>query len=145
MECINLKDLFGDRYKVTFEESHAAEHGSDGWTPDPWLMVIRCRRGEICPWGGDMLAACTNSRQMANKIAGLPFAEMLQDGDDGGNVGFPVDHFEAVAKIMRPHRRPQLSPERRAELAEAMRRINETPRKNGPQIAPECVSSTCLV
>ena len=57
MNCPNLKELYGDRFKVRYEESYFAEHGSGAWREDPWLMILLCQRGHICPWGPDTLAA----------------------------------------------------------------------------------------
>ena len=51
-DCINLKEMFGDRYKVTYEESYYADHGETAYKEDPWLMILLCQHGHICPWGG---------------------------------------------------------------------------------------------
>lgn len=64
-------------------------------------------------------------------MAGLPGCEMTQDGNSEKTVRFQVDQFDAVAEIVKPHRRPQLSDEQRAELRDRMVRINERmPRKS---------------
>ncbi len=110
MDCLNLKALFGKQYRVKYEESYYADHGLESRRQDPWLMVIPCRNGEICPWGGRKLAACTNhTGSVANKLKALPFAIVAQDGDDGANLVFDVKHFEEVARIMKPRKRRRLS------------------------------------
>ena len=60
--CINLKERFGDRYKVEHEESYHADRGENARTEDPWLQVLLCQHGHIYPHGRDVLAASTNTR-----------------------------------------------------------------------------------
>ena len=118
--CINLREQFGRRYKVQYEESYYAEHGPNAWVEDPWLMIIPCRNGHICPWGETTLAACTDKAgPIAKRLKALPFTTTHQDGDDGANVLFEVEHFDEVAEIMIPRRRRQVSEEERRRLAEA--------------------------
>lgn len=71
MECLNLKRIFGERYKVAYEESYYAEYGPNAYREDPWLMVLLCQHGEICPWGGQNLAACPPQE----RLGGQPAAE----------------------------------------------------------------------
>ncbi|MHB8971525.1 MAG: hypothetical protein ACYC3X_04520 [Pirellulaceae bacterium] len=48
----------------------------------------------------------------------MPFTTVTQDGDDGMNIVFPVEHFKTVAAIVKPRRRRRLSPEHKAKLLE---------------------------
>jgi len=50
--CVNLGQRFGDRFRVEYEESYRVEHGDHGRAADPWLMILLCQHGHICPWGG---------------------------------------------------------------------------------------------
>ncbi len=119
-ECINLKERFGKRWKVRYEESYKAERGERAFAPDPWLLVIACQHGEIYPHGGNMLGVSTNRRgQISKRISELPFTKITQDGDDGINAVFHIDNIEKVAAIMKPRRRKRLSPEHRAKLVAA--------------------------
>jgi len=147
MDCINLREQFGDRFKVAYEESYYTDHGENAHREDPGYMILLCQHGHICPWGGEDLAACTRRPgQIVNRLKALPFTEVVQDGDDGANVVFPVEHFEEAAEIMLPRkrRRPTLSDERRAELAERMRNINherqsqaaESDHLSDPEVVP---------
>ncbi len=116
MDCVNLKREFGKTYRVRYEESYYAEYGPNARVEAPWLMVIPCRNGYICPLGGRDLVACTNHLgPVANVLKSLPFTRMAQDGDDGCNIQFDVKHFDEVARIMKPRRRRRLSPEERAK------------------------------
>ncbi len=131
MDCINLRERFGDRYKVTYEESYYAQHGKRGRAVDPWLMIIPCEHGHIYPHGGDLLAFATDKRgPLAKKLCRLKFATTHQDGDDGVNIVFPAGRFEEVARIVQPKPKRRLSEEHRRKLAEAARRYH-FPRGSG--------------
>ena len=120
MECVNLKERFGDRFRVTYEESYEADHGDGARAEDPWLQIIPCFNGHIYVHGGDELGASTNRRgPITNRLMGLDCTTVVQDADDGVNVIFKVDDFDEVAKVMRPHRHRQWT----AEQREAQRQI----------------------
>lgn len=98
--CLNLRSRYGDRYVIKFEESR------QGRERDRWLMVIPCKLGHVFPFGGTKLAASVDGHpKLARKIAALPGCRVHQDGSDGMTIVFDAEHFDAVAKIMRPKRR----------------------------------------
>ena len=75
------------------------------------------------PWGGRNLAACTNHvGRVANKLKALPFTNVVRDGDDGVDVVFDEEHFEEVARIMKPQKRRRLSA---SEREKRTRRLQE--------------------
>jgi hypothetical protein len=113
MDCIDLNQ-FGDKYKLSLDPAAKPRN------KDPWLITMLCRHGEIYPFGGNLLAASTNTRgPVANQLAKL--GRIHQDGDDGITVVFDVADFDAVAKVMKPKRRRKLSPWERSNLALASR------------------------
>lgn len=117
MECVNLKERFGQRYRVRYEESYRAQYGPRAFTVDPWLQIIPCQHGHVLPHGGDMLAASTDRRgPIARRLIALPEATIHQDGDDGVTVLFQVDQFDAVAEVMKPRRRRIVSEAERERL-----------------------------
>ncbi len=117
MEYVNLKKRFGLRFKVEYEESYHADRGVRTRLEDPWLMIVPCENGHICPWGGSTLAACTNvNGPVANRLRKLSYATVAQDGDDGVNVVFNAKHFDEVTTIMKPRRRRQVSEAERDRL-----------------------------
>jgi hypothetical protein len=123
MDPINLKQRFGDRYKVEFEQSYHVERPEFRAAEAPWLMMVPCQHGEICPWGDENLAACTSKAgSVAKRLKALPYTTVAQDGDDGANVVFPVGHFDEVVAIMKPRRRRRLSEGQRAAAAEHLRK-----------------------
>jgi hypothetical protein len=124
--CIDLIDRYGDRYKIVSEDGSR--------TSDPWLQILLCRRGHICPYGGQLLMACTDRRyrHVTSQLLAVPSARICQDADDGINLTFHVDDFDTVAEIMRPRKRRKISPEHLAKLtaANAVYRF-----KGGSQVA----------
>ncbi len=141
--CVNLRERFGERYKVVYEESYRADRGERAFAPDPWLMTIPCRYGHILPWTADLLAVSVDGHPiMAGIIRRLSCCQVVQDGDFGElTVTFALDDFPKIAKIMRPHRRPQLSDEerdrRRRVLAENIHGARENPQRTAQEAAPE--------
>jgi len=106
MDCINLKEQFGGRFKVGYEESYFAQHGRHARIEDPWCMILLCRHGHVYPHGGETLAASTDRYgSTARRLAGLDCVTVVQDGDDGVNVTFHVDAFDTVAAVMIPRRK----------------------------------------
>ena len=122
--CVNLKERFGDRYKVTYEESYYAER-SRHTVVDPWLMIIPCKYGHIFPWGGELLAASVDGHpNIAGVVRRLACTTVRQQGDFGElTASFHVDDFDQLAKIMVPRRRRQVSETERNRLAEVGRRF----------------------
>jgi hypothetical protein len=116
--CINLKERFGRRYRVSYEESYHAERGDGARAADPWLMIVPCRYGHVFPHGGTMLAASIDGHpNVAGVLRRLPCCRVHQDGDNGElTVLFDVADFAKVARIMRPRRRRQVSPQERDRL-----------------------------
>jgi hypothetical protein len=128
MDCVNLRELFGRQYRVTYEESYYAERGARAWADDPWLQVIPCRAGHIYPWGSAMLAASIDTRgSTARKLAALDFTTVHQDGSDGMTILFPVERFPQVAALMHPKRRRQMTEEQRQAAAERLAKYAFTP------------------
>ena len=146
MDCINLKDRFGGRYRVVYEESYFAEHGQTARADDPWLQVLLCQHGHIYPHGGELLAAATDKRGgIAKKLAALDCTTVVQDGSDGANVVFPVEHFDEVARIMKARKRRRLSPEHRRKLTEAAAKYRLTRGSEAANSALECDSGVAPV
>ena len=148
MKCVNLKERFGRRFKITYDPSYQAERPEFREAEAPWLMMIPCEHGDICAWGGDNLAACTRTAgPIAKRLKALPFATVAQDGSDGANVVFPVNHFEEVAAIMKPRRRRVVSDQERERLAALSRQYSPLRRKPISGNAPEgleCVAGALV-
>src|SRR5262249_32920072 len=118
MTCINLLTLFGDGYRITFDEAYNPRN-----VPrvklDPWMMQIPCQgRGvTIYPHGGTTLAVEVDRRpSIAAKLAALEGLKLHQDGDTEMTLLFDVGLFEKVAEIVRPKRRKMLTDLQRQTL-----------------------------
>lgn len=118
MDCLNLKELFGEQYRI--DASFVAENPGRKRCQDPWYYRIPCEHGEIYPHGGELLGAATHRRgKIAKQIAAVPEVRVVQDGVDGINAVFHHSNFEAVAALLKPRRRRRLSAEHRARLADS--------------------------
>ncbi len=141
--CIDLGKRFGQQYRVEYEPSYAAQYGPRARISDPWLRIIPCGAGHICPWGGSKLAAVTNKAgPTARKLAALPGAILWQDGGDGATVLFDVALFPQVARLMHPKRRRRPPTEAQLEaLAKGRRPFGRIPvDKHAPEGRP-CVQT----
>jgi hypothetical protein len=115
VNCIDLKAKFSKRYRIVSEDGNARN-------TDPWLWTMPCKHGHIYPHGGERLGAATDKRgPLIRKLASIPSAVVEQLGDDGANISFDVADFKAVAAIMRPKRRRQLTAEQKAKLLASSR------------------------
>ncbi len=137
MDCIDLREQFGDRYRITFDPV-IDPRGKWRDLIDPWLHTIECRYGTIYPYGTKHLAIdIDNHSFIARQVAELSGSELVQDGDFEKTVKFPLDQFDAVAAIVKPHKRPRYSEERRQRLRQNMVALRENFPMPSPQIRPQ--------
>jgi len=134
-KCINLRQRFGHRYKVVYEESYVAQYGAKARVEAPWLMIVLCQHGHLYPFGGTLLAASVDGHpNVAGVLRRLPCCRVHQDGDFGElTVVFDVVDFPKVAEIMKPRRRRVLSDEARQALVQANQATRFQPRRHGVQ------------
>ena len=124
-DCIDLAALYGDRFRLSWDESRRPGES----TSDPWMRTLLCRRGVIYPFGGDRLAVEVDGRrEIARRLAAIPGVELWQNGDREKTLVFPLSLFDAVAALVKPKRRPRLSPEQRAARAARANRLNDVKR-----------------
>ncbi len=116
--CINLKERFGRRFRVVYEESYRADRGHAARAEQPWLMIVPGRYGHIFPHGGNLLAASVDGyAKVAGVLRRLPCCRIHQDGDAGElTVVFDAADFAKVAKIIRARRRRQVSAQEQDRL-----------------------------
>ena len=116
--CINLKERFGRKFKVIYEESYYAQYGPRARVDDPWLQIIPGRRGHVYPWDLARLAATSKtSGPTAKRLPELAGAEVYVDASDGATILFPVDLLDQVADILLLRRRRRMSEKERQRLA----------------------------
>ncbi len=116
MKPINLKALFGHTYRISHDP--AAYH-EPGGRKDPWLYVIRCRKGEIYPHSDKLLALWWESSVRLDQKC--PVLTLHLDGDDEKVYLFASEHFDEVAKVCHPKRKRRLTPSQRQKAIQRLR------------------------
>jgi len=102
--CINLKERFGDRFKVEFEEAYEAET-VDRPGEAPWLTRVPCQRGYIYPHGDNLLSAYTDRSGTRKRLMEMDCCTVHQLGDTEITANFDVADFDKVAEVMKPRKR----------------------------------------
>lgn len=120
---INLKDLFGDRYRVVVDDSANQEPGAK---TDPWYFMIPCRYGSISPFSDELLAFHCAARGIRTRLhREHPEIQVQNWSDDGEAVFlFRPDQFDLVAEYAKPRRKRQISGKERSRLAEMSRKYS---------------------
>jgi len=121
MECVNLKERFGKRFKVGHDEAYFAERGERAFADDPQLQIIPGRRGHVFPGPGDLLAAFCRRGPTANRLKALRGVEVWTDGSDGVTVLFAPEQIDQVADLLKLRRRRK--PLTQEQLEERARRL----------------------
>ena len=57
---------------------------------------------------------------MAKQLKALRCVQVVQDGSDGVNVTFDVEHFDKVGELMKPRKRRHLSEKQKAANIERL-------------------------
>ena len=117
MKPIDLRQLFGERYRITLDEAARHERGGRN---NPWYYQIPCKRGMIYPYSDELLAFYCQGIRLRHKVRREhPDLEYLHWSDEGEAVFlFPLDRFDQIAVYARPRRRRRLSAEQRKRAAE---------------------------
>lgn len=127
-ECIDLS--LQSRWRVFRSQDHAS-----GSRIDPWNLELRGPGGSaVYPAGGSDLAAFSPRRGLWSRLETI--GHVTQRGDFELTIRFSADRLEEVATLLRCFRRRTLSPERRTEAAEHLRRLREGDQAPG-DLAPE--------
>lgn len=121
MQPINLKELFGNKYRIEHDPAAAYEQGGKR---DPWLFIIPCKYGHIYPHSDKLLAVWIDGSNIRKRFMdAFPDLECVNWSDTGEAIFlFPPGIFEGIAKILKPKKRPgvrKLSPEHREKLTTA--------------------------
>ena len=118
---INLRDRFGNKYKITFDTCYDPK-GRSRDKLDPFMMQIPCQYGTIYPDGKHHLRIDIDHHiPTANRVARLPGCELVMDGDFEKTIRFHIERFDAVAAIVKPKRKRVLSETQRDECARRLR------------------------
>jgi hypothetical protein len=131
MPPVDLRKLAGTRYRLGHDHKPDVRA-----TDDPWLLTIPARFGHFYAHSATHVGFATKSRgPTARALAALPYVTVLQDASDGLNLAFPVDRFDEVAQIARPHKRPVMSDAQREAAIERLMEHRFQP--NAAALCPE--------
>src|SRR5262249_40917677 len=118
--CLNLRALYGDRYRITFDQAYAPRNVPREKL-DPWAMQLPCRFGCIFPHGGELVAVEVDYHaKVARALTTVPGVVLYQDGDHEKTFVFHVDLFDQVTATVKPYRRRQWAEEGRRNVAERL-------------------------
>ena len=110
---IDLKEQFGDRFKITLDESATVDTDREAKL---WFQRIPCNRGFISVHGPDTLAGFTNRSKIVAKLVSIPGVRVHQQGDAEARVLFGPEILEAVADVLQARRRRRVSEATRERL-----------------------------
>jgi len=135
MTIINLRERFGDTYRIAYDEAYQHERSEFRAIEEPHLQIIPCEHGHVYPSSGDTLAVFSAGTITVGKLRRLPCCKLWTDGDDGATFLFHVDHFNVVAEVVKPRRRRHchLSPEQRQQNAERLQAYQFKPKDTQAQ------------
>lgn len=129
MKPLNLKELFGKRFKIKLDE--AAKSTVNG-LKDPWLYTIPCKFGHIYPISNKCLGFwCTGVIINRRIQKDHPEIELVQDGDGEGVFRFTFDQFDTIAGYAKPKKKRRLSKEHKNKLLKASKAYQFQLKKHG--------------
>ena len=117
-ECLDLKALFGKKYRVVREANPDAPKTANA-KEAAWYWEIPCKYGVIYPYNRRFLAACGVGSQKRNQLKNGPWDCVLY-GDLEAVVLFEPKDMDAIAEILLPRRRKQYSEAAKAAGAERL-------------------------
>lgn len=130
---INLREQFGDRYRIGFDPAYDHRNVPRAKL-DPSMMTIPCQgKGvTIYAYSDTHLAVDVDGRPGITKsLMTFPGLVLWQDGNIEKTFLFPVSLFPEVAQIVKPRRRPRLTDEQREARRQALGRNILSVRKKG--------------
>lgn len=111
---IDLKSLAHElRWRVSLDPSDSQSPRSER----PWLYRVDGKRGHVCVWGENQLAACCGTGYARRDLLAVPGSRLIRDGDKEAIIAFPTDQLDAVCRILKARKRKVLTPEQRERLA----------------------------
>jgi len=102
---MNLRELYGDKYKVKYDESFYAENPKFRGIEESELQIIPGKYGHVYSQDNSLLAVSTNSRGLTMKRLIQIGVIIYQNGDDGFNGLFDPLIIDQVAEIIHARKR----------------------------------------
>jgi len=121
-KLINLRKKFGDKYKVSLDDSGTS-------FTDLSCQIIKCKNGHIYAHSGNLLGFASDKpirkNSVSGKVADLPFITVTQDGSDGANLLFDEIHLDTVAALVKPRMRRFLTEEQKSSRSANLAKFRE--------------------
>ena len=142
-ECVHLLSLFGDEYRISWDEAYNSQNVSRE-SLDVWYARLTGRYGEVHPHSPELLAVETeNHPAIKKRLASLECTTMYLEGDFGfGSFLFKPEHLGEIAKVVRLFRRPRISQARRKELRRNMKSVRSHIQGKRETLDPQTHSET---
>jgi len=133
---INLKEQYGDRFKIGLDEAAFCEGESK---KDPWYFKILCKYGDIYPVSDKRLGFhCTGERIRARLHKDHPEIEVHNWSDDGEAIFiFDQEQFDIISEYAKPRLKRKTSQKERQRLAEMSRKHSPFASINGSKTGQE--------
>ena len=123
---MNLKQMFGDEYVVTMDESwdsETTENRSEFRSKDDewWYFEIKGKRGMVYPYSETDIAVVlpTRAARCLAKAMGSELV-LIQRANDAASYRADIKHAPAIVRFIRPRRRRHFTAEQKAALAERL-------------------------
>ena len=133
---INLKEQYGDRFKISLDEAAFCEDESK---KDSWYFKILCKYGNIYPVSDKKLGFhCTGERIRGRLHKDHPEIEVRNWSDNGEAIFiFGQEQIDIIAEYARPKRKRKISQKERLRLAELSRKHSPFTSINGSKTSQE--------
>lgn len=120
MKPIDLKELYGNSYKIELDEAATCQDESRS---NPSYYQIPCKFGHFYPHSDKLIGLyCKGQKLRARLHRDHSKLEVRQWSDDGEAVFlFTTNQFDLVASYAQPKRKRQLSPDHQQKLTESGR------------------------
>lgn len=118
MNPINLKELYGLKYKILYDES---SNFIRSLKKDPWYFNIPCRYGIIYPYSDIKLAyLCTGKKIFTALHKKHAEIEVVNFSDFGEAIFlFKIEQFNIIAEYAKPCNKRTLSKDHKQSLCRA--------------------------
>ncbi|PKK82038.1 MAG: hypothetical protein CVT49_15750 [candidate division Zixibacteria bacterium HGW-Zixibacteria-1] len=133
---INLKEQYGDRFKIDLDEAADCEGES---RKDPWYYLIPCKYGDIYPFSDRRLAFLCNGAGIRSRLhKEQPEIEVHNWSDNGEAIFiFDPEQFHIIAEYAKPRRKRKVSQKERQRLVEMSRNHSPFASINGSKTGQE--------
>ena len=129
---MNLKEMYGKRYRISMDESYAAEKDPEARKEIWRYYEIRGKYGMVFPYGWNKPAVTFTSNKVSNKTSKDRNWQILQNGEDEQTYLVPKEDLEYVIESINPRKKRQISETERLASIERLKKWAIKPGSNIP-------------